>query len=68
MNIAGTIPLEQKAAYLRTLPAVRERCSKVFELAKQDRLQYFSYHPDKEAELTEFCLGIIKVRLFQRVA
>ncbi|KAI6165185.1 hypothetical protein EDD17DRAFT_1799361 [Pisolithus thermaeus] len=49
-----------RAAYLRTLPSIRERCSRVHELAKQGRLQYFDYHPDKEDAVIEFCAGIIE--------
>lgn len=52
----------QKATYLRTLPAVRDRCSKVFDLAKQGKLDYFDYHPEKEADVADFCVEIIKVR------
>ncbi|ESK92744.1 duf1688 domain-containing protein [Moniliophthora roreri MCA 2997] len=59
MNLTPETPLEQKAAYLRTLPAIRERCSKVFTLAKEGKLEYFDYHPEKESEVAEFCAGII---------
>ncbi|KAG6887673.1 hypothetical protein C0995_013625 [Termitomyces sp. Mi166 len=61
MNIAGIIPLEQKAEYLRTLPAIRERCSRVHDLAKQGKLQYFDYHPEKEADVADFCIEIMKI-------
>lgn len=61
MNIALKIPIEQKVAYLRTLPAVRERCGQVFQLAQQGKLQYFEYHAQKESEVTDFCLGIVDV-------
>ncbi|KAH0579798.1 hypothetical protein H2248_002631 [Termitomyces sp. 'cryptogamus'] len=60
MNITGIIPLEQKAEYLRTLPAIRERCSRVHDLAKQGKLQYFDYHPEKEADVADFCIEIMK--------
>lgn len=63
MNIAGTIPLEQKAEYLRTLPAIRERCQRVFELAKEGKLEYFDYHPEKEAGVSAFCVEIMKVNM-----
>lgn len=59
---ATELTLKDKAAYLRTLPAIRERCSRVFELAKAGKLDYFDYHADKEKDVTEFCLGIIQVR------
>jgi Protein of unknown function (DUF1688). len=61
MNITSEIPLQQTAAYLRTLPAIRERCRRVFDIAKQGTLEYFDYHPEKEPDVTAFCMGIIKV-------
>lgn len=54
--------ISQKVAYLRSLPAIRERCSKVHALATQNKLEYFDYHPEKESEAVDFCLRIIKVR------
>ncbi|GJJ14595.1 hypothetical protein Clacol_008861 [Clathrus columnatus] len=48
------------AAYLKTLPAIRERCSRVHDLAKQGKLEYFDYAPDKEDQVAEFCVNIIK--------
>jgi hypothetical protein len=54
---------EQTAMYLRTLPAIRQRCSQVHELAKEGKLQYFDYHPEKEEEVSAFCIDIIKVGL-----
>ncbi|KAL0959088.1 hypothetical protein HGRIS_014386 [Hohenbuehelia grisea] len=51
--------LADQAAYLRTLPAIRERCTRVHELGQQGKLQYFDYHQDKEAEAVDFCLSII---------
>ncbi|KIL68414.1 hypothetical protein M378DRAFT_8493 [Amanita muscaria Koide BX008] len=48
------------ADYLRTLPAIRERCSRVFELAKADRLQYITYKPEKEADVVDFCISLLK--------
>lgn len=61
MNITTDIPSSQKAAFLRTLPAIRERCGQVFELAKQGNLEYFDYHPEKEIDVVAFCIGIMKV-------
>ena len=51
-----------QAVYLRTLPAIRERCLKVHDLAKRGGLQYFDYHPEKEGAVIEFCTSIIEVR------
>ncbi|KAJ2914581.1 hypothetical protein MD484_g5816, partial [Candolleomyces efflorescens] len=60
MNLSAVAPLSQKAAYLRTLPAIRERCGKVYELATQGKLQYFDYHPENEALAVDLCIGIMK--------
>ncbi|THH15536.1 hypothetical protein EW146_g4951 [Bondarzewia mesenterica] len=61
MNIASAgLSLDQRIAYLRTLPAIRERCGRVHDLAKQGKLQYFDYHPDKEGLAAEYCINIIK--------
>jgi hypothetical protein len=49
------------AAYLRTLPAIRERCSRVHALAQEGKLQYFDYHPAKEADVAQFCESLMKV-------
>lgn len=48
-------------SYLRTLPAVRERCSKVYKLAQEGQLEYFELHEDKLAEVVDFCGKIITV-------
>lgn len=62
MNISMTLTPEQTAVYLRTLPAIRERCGKVFDLAKAGKLQFFDYHPEKEQDVAKFCVNIMKVR------
>lgn len=49
------------AAYLRTLPSIRERCTRVYELAKQGKLEYFDYNPNKEHDVVQYCLKIIQV-------
>ncbi|KAJ3994905.1 hypothetical protein F5050DRAFT_1800477 [Lentinula boryana] len=58
--VPNALSLKDKASYLRTLPAIRERCGRVFELAKAGKLEYFDYHADKEEEVTDFCLNIIQ--------
>ncbi|KAI0628934.1 DUF1688-domain-containing protein [Trametes polyzona] len=50
----------QTAAYLRTLPAIRERCGRVHALAQKGELEYFEYHPEKERDAAAFCVEIIK--------
>ena len=61
MSFAQNTP-QQTALYLRTLPAIRERCSRVHALATEGKLQYFDYHPEKEDDAADFCIDIIKVR------
>ena len=60
LGVTHTSPA-QTAAYLRTLPAIRERCSRVHGLASKGKLEYFDYHPEKEADVSKFCIGIMKV-------
>jgi hypothetical protein len=62
MNLASGLTIQDKAAYLRTLPSIRERCGRVHDLAKDGKLEYFEYHPEKEKDVTEFCIGIMKAR------
>ena len=63
MNLTSApTPLASKAAYLRTLPAIRERCSRVFEIAKKGGLEYFDYHPEQESTVVDYCANIITVR------
>lgn len=50
-----------KAQYLLTLPAIRDRCSQVHDLAKEGKLEYFEYHPENEKKVADFCLQIIQV-------
>ncbi|KAI0299350.1 DUF1688-domain-containing protein [Multifurca ochricompacta] len=51
---------EQTIEYLRTLPSIRERCGRVHDLAKQGKLKYFGYHPDREEQVADYCIRIIK--------
>lgn len=67
MNFGQPLTTEQIAAYLRTLPAIRERCGRVHVLAQQGKLEYFDYHPEKEADVAAFCIDIIKVGLYRNV-
>jgi hypothetical protein len=57
----------QTAAYLRTLPAIRERCGRVHALAQRGKLEYFEYHPEKEEEVAKFCVGLMNVRMLCRL-
>ncbi|KAH9039970.1 DUF1688-domain-containing protein [Lactarius hengduanensis] len=50
----------QTIEYLCTLLSIRERCGRVHDLAKQGKLQYFEYHPEKEEDVTNYCIRIIQ--------
>ena len=62
--LAQSLRPEFKAQYLLTLPAIRDRCSQVHDLAKEGRLEYFEYHPENEEKVADFCLEIIQVTGF----
>jgi Protein of unknown function (DUF1688) len=51
----------QGVAYLRTLPSIRERCTRVHELAKQGLLDHFDYAPHNEVQVVKYCIEIIQV-------
>lgn len=46
--------------YLRTLPAIRDRCSQIFALSLHDQLQYITFNPSAEAKVVKYCLDIIR--------
>lgn len=51
-----------QARFLRTLPAIRARCTQVHDLAKKGALQYFDYDPGKLDAVIAFCASIMEVR------
>lgn len=59
--LLGAQSSSRKIEYLRTLLSIRERCGRVHDLAKQGKLQYFEYHPEKEEDVTNYCVKIIQV-------
>ena len=61
MNLSAQLDATQTARYLRTLPAVRQRCGAVHALAVEGKLDYFDYHPEKEDDVADFCIKIMKV-------
>ena len=42
--------------YLRSLPAIRERCDAIFELALSDGLTHFRYHPERMEDAVDFVI------------
>ena len=53
--------LQLQAAYLQTLPAIRERCVRVFNLATEGKLEYWDYRVEKETDVVDYCAKIIQV-------
>ncbi|KZV67351.1 DUF1688-domain-containing protein [Peniophora sp. CONT] len=60
MSMNASLSTQAKIEYLRTLPAIRERCGRVHDLAKQGKLEYFEYHPGKEEDAADYCLKIMQ--------
>lgn len=52
---------QDPVTYLRSLPAIRERCNRVFELAQEGKLEYFEWVSDKEQDVVTYCKNIIQV-------
>lgn len=58
---AAASTISADVAYLRTLPAVRERCLKIFNVASSNGgLQYFFYDATKESDVADYCINIIQ--------
>lgn len=54
-------PTVDPAAYLKSIYAVRDRCSIVHERAKQNRLLHFDVDMSKFKDTAQFVVSIIKV-------
>ena len=54
-------PRVDPAAYLKSIYAVRERCSIVHEKAKQNKLLHFDVDMSKFKDTAQFVVSIIKV-------
>jgi hypothetical protein len=48
-----------KIAYLRSLPSIRERCAKVFALAEQGKLDYWTLDLTQESKIVDFVCELI---------
>ncbi|GAA6014929.1 hypothetical protein JCM10207_002230 [Rhodosporidiobolus poonsookiae] len=48
-----------KIAYLRSLPSIRERCAKVFALAEQGKLDYWTLDLSRESAIVDFVCELI---------
>ncbi|EPQ28768.1 uncharacterized protein PFL1_03571 [Pseudozyma flocculosa PF-1] len=61
---SSTSPSKQvpaPVAYLRSLPSIRERCRKVFEVAStSDGLEYLRYDASRESAVVDFCISIMQ--------
>jgi hypothetical protein len=54
-------PVVDPAGYLRSINAVRERCTLVLEKAKRNELEHFTVDMSLFQETTKFVLSVIKV-------
>lgn len=54
-------PRVDPAGYLKSIGAVRERCSLILEKAKKDELNHFTVDMDKFDDTVKFVVSIIKV-------
>lgn len=50
---------QEQIAYLRSLPSIRDRCSQVFALAEEDKLEYWSVDLAQEASIVDFVCELI---------
>ncbi|SJX61787.1 uncharacterized protein SRS1_12771 [Sporisorium reilianum f. sp. reilianum] len=58
---AAASTVSPHVAYLRTLPAVRERCYKIFDSAAAAGAgEYFTYDASKEDAVADYCINIIQ--------
>ncbi|EST07661.1 Protein of unknown function DUF1688 [Kalmanozyma brasiliensis GHG001] len=62
MSVSPASTVSPDVAYLRTLPAVRERCYKIFSTATStpSGLRYFTYDPTLEDAVADYCIAIIE--------
>jgi hypothetical protein len=57
--------MDPEIQYVLGLKAVRERAHRVLQLAEENRLNHFQYHPDRLQDVVQYVISIIKVRLFR---
>ncbi|SCV70908.1 BQ2448_3670 [Microbotryum intermedium] len=51
---------ESPVSYLRSLPSIRARCSRVFALAEADQLQYWSLNLSQQPKIVDFVCSLIE--------
>lgn len=54
-------PHVDPAGYLRSIGAVRERCSLMLEMAKRNELNHFDVNMENFSDTTKFVVSIMKV-------
>ena len=50
---------QKKIDYLRSLPSIRETCQRVFDLAQQDKLDYWTLDLSKQDQIIDFVCKLI---------
>jgi len=51
---------QRAIAYLQSPKAIRDRCSQLYSLAKQDKLSHFRVNPDRLAPTAEYVLAVMR--------
>ncbi|KEI36597.1 uncharacterized protein L969DRAFT_90552 [Mixia osmundae IAM 14324] len=51
---------DDPAVYFTTLPAIRERCRAVFDIASANRLQYWNVDLSQQDAIVDFCCALIE--------
>lgn len=51
---------QERIAYLRSLPSIRERCHRVFDLALKDELDYWMVDMSKQDDIVSFVCSLIE--------
>lgn len=49
------------AAYLTSLPSIRDRCGQVFDLIVKGKSDHWDYHPEHLDTVVDYCASLIEV-------
>lgn len=66
-TIMTTMTKPSRSDYLKSLPAIRERCGAVFELLQADKLTFWSLNHSQLPAIVDFCSYLIMVCLHIRL-
>jgi hypothetical protein len=57
--MTSTTSSTDKISYLRSLPSIRERCQRVFSLAEESKLEYWTLDLSQEPKIVDFVCELI---------